>query len=49
MYDLGVCELFHPQLLGQDANSSKGVEGHYLVHLTFGRDEYFNGEHSEWL
>jgi len=49
MYELAVCELFHPYLHGHDDNSSAGVIGHYLVYMTLTASEFFSGDYEDEL
>lgn len=48
-YELGICELFHKGIHGFDSNSSKSINGNFIVNTTFELGEFYNNEYNSDL
>lgn len=48
-YELGICELFHKKIHGFDSNSSKSINGNFIVNSTYELSEFYNNEYKNDL
>ena len=45
MYRLALCEVFHPVLHGEDANSSPNINTHFLVYTLVDLPDFYNNSY----
>ena len=44
-YKLAICEVFHPDLHGQDENSSPNINSHFLVYTMIDLPDFYNNSY----
>lgn len=47
--ELGICEIFHPNIHGISVNSNNSINNHFLVNTFLDLDEFYNNDYKEYL
>ena len=48
-YELGICEIFNPNIHGLTDLSSPNINSHYLIHSTIELDEFWDSSYEDCL